>query len=234
MPMALRPLMVIILVSAPPTFSLNANAINSGRARRGEYSTQTAAPQETPGPDFFREKFDNPSTLWPQNEKAYVEKGKLNVKGDCAAPVGAYVYEDFEATVIATLFTGVQREEKGPTRSTADIASLPVIGLSFRVNRDGYYTVLLSPLGGSGEGIYKLFKVVGDKQIELTSWRRDAAIKMRNEITVRSEGPRIDLYINAIRVADFKDESHKSGRITLVFSGGLGSFDDLVIKRLKK
>lgn len=144
------------------------------------------------------------------------------------------MYEDFEATVVATLFTGVQRDEKAPTRSTADITSLPVIGLSFRVNRAGYYTVLLSPLGGLGEGIYKLFKVVSGKQIELTSWRRDAAIKMRNEITVRCVGPRIDLYVNAIKIADFKDESHKGGRITLVFSGGLGSFDDLVIKRLKK
>ena len=57
---------------------------------------------------------------------------------------------------------------------------------------------------------------------------------MRNEITVRCAGSRIDLYVNAIKIADFKDESHKSGRITLVFSGGLGSFDDLVIKRLKK
>jgi hypothetical protein len=226
--------MAIILFSAPPSSSLSANTIKNERAGRGEYSAQTAAPRETPGPDLFRETFDNPSTLWPQNEKAYVEKGKLTVKGDCVAPVGAYLYEDFEATVVATLFTGVQREEKAPDRYTSDIKSLPVIGLSFRVNRDGYYTVLLSPLGGSREGIYKLFKIVGGEQIELTSWRRDAAIKMRNEISVRCVGSRIDLYVNAIKIADFKDESHKSGRITLVFSGGLGSFDDLVIKRLKK
>jgi len=231
---ALQTLMIIILLSAPPSFSLNASAFNSGRARRGGYSPQTVAPQGTPGPDLFRETFDNPSTRWPQNEKAYVEKGKLTVKGDCVAPVGAYLYEDFEATVVATLFTGVQREEKAPDRYTSDIKALPVIGLSFRVNSDGYYTVLLSPLGGSREGIYKLFKVVSGRQIELTSWRRDAAIKMRNEITVRCAGSRIDLYINAIKIADFNDESHKSGRITLVFSGGLGSFDDLVIKRLKK
>jgi hypothetical protein len=234
MPRALRPLMVIILLSTPSSFILNAGAVNNEYAGRGEYSTQTKAPQEAPGPDIFREKFDTPSTLWPQNEKAYVEKGKLNVKGDCVATVGTYVYEDFEATVVATLFTGVEREEKAPDRNTSDIKSLPVIGLSFRVNRDGYYTVLLSPLGGSREGIYKLFKVVSGKQIELTSWRRDAAIKLRNEITVRCVGSRIDLYVNAIRIADFKDESHQSGRITLVFSGGLGSFDDLVIKRLKK
>jgi len=233
MPITLRPLMIFTLLSAPPSFGLNANIVDDEHAGRSAYSTQTAAPQEAPGPDLFRENFDNPSTLWPQNEKAYVEKGKLVVKGDCVAPVGAYVYEDFEATVVATLFTGVQREEKGATRSTADITSLPVIGLSFRVNQDGYYTVLLSPLGGSGEGVYKLFKVVSGKQIEVTSWRRDKAIKMRNEITVRCAGSRIDLYVNAIRIADFKDESHKSGRFTLVFSGGLGSFDDLVIKRLK-
>ncbi|MGH9831486.1 MAG: hypothetical protein ACRD9Y_00640, partial [Blastocatellia bacterium] len=113
------------------------------------------------------------------------------------------------------------------------IVSIPTIGLSFRVNQDGYYTILLSPLGGSREGRYKLFKVVNGKQIELSSWRPDAAIKMRNEITVRCVGSKIDLYVNAIRIAEFKDESHQSGRITLVFSGGLGSFDDLVIKRLK-
>jgi hypothetical protein len=193
MHIALRPLMIFTLLTAPPSFSLNAIAINNKSARRGEYSAQTAAPRETPGPDLFRETFDNPSTLWPQNEKAYVEKGKLTVKGDCVAPAGAYTYEDFEATVVATLFTGVQREEKAPDRYTSDIKSLPVIGLSFRVNRDGYYTVLLSPLGGSREGIYKLFKIVGGEQIELTSWRRDAAIKMRSEITVRCVGSRIDL-----------------------------------------
>jgi hypothetical protein len=226
--------MIFILLSAPPSFDPNATTFNNERSSRNASSAQTAAPQETPGTDIFREKFDNPSTLWPQNEKAYVEKGKLVVKGECVAPVGAYVYEDFEATVVATLFTGVQHEEKGATRNTADIKSIPVIGLSFRVNQDGYYTLLLSPLGGSGEGVYKLFKVVSGKQIEVTSWRRDAAIKIRNEITLRCAGSRIDLYVNAIRIADFKDESHKSGRITLVFSGGLGSFDDLVIKRLKK
>src|SRR5574341_332378 len=216
------------------SFKVIVNAVTNERAEQAVSPNQTTEPKEAPGPDLFREKFDSPSTLWPQNEKAYVEKGKLNVKGDIVAPVGSYVYEDFEATVVATLFTGVQREEKGPSRSTADIVSIPTIGLSFRVNQDGYYTILLSPLGGSREGRYKLFKVVNGKQIELSSWRPDAAIKMRNEITVRCIGPKIDLYVNAIRIAEFKDESHKSGRITLVFSGGLGSFDDLVIKRLKK
>jgi hypothetical protein len=225
---------VCLTIGFSTILTLTNSTVANERAGRGEYSAQTTAPQETPGPDLFRETFDNPSTLWPQNEKTYVEKGKLTVKGDCVAPAGTYTYEDFEATVVATLFTGVQREEKGPDRYTADIKSLPVIGLSFRVNRDGYYTFLLSPLGGSREGIYKLFKIVGGEQIELSSWRRDAAIKMRNEITVRCVGSRIDLYVNAIKIADFKDESHKSGRITLVFSGGLGSFDDLVIKRLKK
>lgn len=180
-----------------------------------------------------KEKFDNPSTSWPQNEKVYVEKGKLNVKGDCVTPVGAYVYDDFEVTVVATLFTGAQRDEKQTSSAVMDLTTLPTIGLSFRINQDGYYTALLSPLMGGREELYKLFKIVNGKQIELTSWRPDQAIKMRNEIKIRCAGSRIDLYVNAIRIADFKDESHKSGRLALVFSGGLGSFDDLVIKRLK-
>lgn len=234
MHITLRPLMIFTLLSALPSFGLNATTVNSERAGQPSSSTQTAESKETSGPDVFREKFDNPSTLWPQNEKMYVEKGKLNVKGDCAAAVGSYVYEDFEATVIATLFTGVQRDEKQTISPASDITTLPTIGLSFRVNQDGYYTVLLSPLTGAREGLYKVFKVVNGKQIELTSWRPDLAIKLRNEITVRCVGSRIDLYVNAIRIAEFKDESHKSGRFTLVFSGGLGSFDDLVIKRLKK
>lgn len=197
-------------------------------------SGQNAITKEAPGPDVFREKFETPATLWPQTEIVFVEKGKLNVKGDSAIAVGSYTYEDFEATVVATLFTGVQRFEKGAISSASDLTTLPTIGLSFRISQSGYYTVLLSPLAGEREGLYKLFKVVNGKQIELTSWRPDLAIKARNEITVRCVGSRIDLYVNAIRIADFKDDSHKSGRFTLVFSGGSGSFDDLVIKRLKK
>jgi hypothetical protein len=229
-----QPLVLLSFFTTIQLVNVVTNPVDHAHAGQTASATQTAGPKEMPGPDLFREKFDNPSTLWPQNEKVYIEKGKLNVKGDCVAPVGSYIYEDFEATVVATLFTGVQREEKGATRSNADITSMPVIGLSFRVNQDGYYTVLLSPLGGSREGVYKLFKVANGKQIELSSWRSDAAIKMRNEITIRCLGPRIDLYVNAIKIAEFKDESHKSGRITLVFSGGLGSFDDLAIKKLKK
>jgi hypothetical protein len=226
-------LTLLAFLSIHYPFQVGADAVANERGQTAS-SNQTAEPKEAPGPDVFREKFDNPSTLWPQNEKAYVEKGKLNVKGAIAAPVGAYVYEDFEATVVATLFTGAQRDEKPTISAASDITTLPTIGLSFRVNQDGYYTVLLSPLTGAREGLYKLFKVVNGKQIELSSWRPDLAIKMRNEIKIRCVGPRIDLYVNAIRIAEFKDESHRSGRFTLVFSGGLGSFDDLVIKRLKK
>ena len=149
MRITLRTLILLTFFTVLHPFIVDADGVENKCAEQTVSSNQAAESKETSGPDLFREKFDSPSTLWPQNEKAYVEKGKLVVKEECVAPVGGYVYEDFEATVVATLFTGVQREEKGATRSTADITSIPVIGLSFRVNPDGYYTVLLSPLGGS-------------------------------------------------------------------------------------
>jgi hypothetical protein len=234
MNLKLRPLMIFTLLSALHAFGSEINAVGCEQNGQTASQARTAPPQEAPGPDLFREKFDNPSNLWPQNEKTYVEKGKLNVKEDCAVPVGSFVYEDFEATVVATIFTGPQRDEKRTTGPASDITSLPTIGLSFRGTQDGYYTVMLSPLTGAREGLYKAFKVVNGKQIELSGWRPDLAIKMRNEIMVRCVGARIDLFVNAVRIAEFKDESHKSGRLTLVFSGGLGSFDDLVIKRVKR
>lgn len=220
--------LLMISILALTLLSVSASAQQSASP-----ASSPAGSQETIGPDVFREKFDAPSTLWPQTDNVFVEKGKLTVKGDCAISIGSYVYEDFEATVVASLFTSVVHT-KGSTSSASDLTTLPTIGLSFRVSKDGYYTALLSPLAGQNEGLYRLFKVVNGKQIELTRWRPDLAIKMRNELTVRCVGQKIELHVNAIKIAEFKDDSHARGRLTLVFSGGLGSFDDVVIKKVKK
>lgn len=186
-------------------------------------------------PEVLRENFNEPSKLWLETEKCTIAKGKLNARDSCVMSVGSLVYENFEATVIATMFTGAQRDEKTAAQTTAasDLTTLPTIGMSFRVNERGNYTVLLSPFVGGREGVYKLIKTVDGKQTELTNWRREQLVQTRNELKVKCVGNKIELYLNSIRIADFKDESHAQGRLSLVFSGGLGSFDDLIVKKLK-
>jgi hypothetical protein len=147
--------------------------------------------------------------------------------------VGKYVWDDFELTVVAAFYTGGQRSEKQINLGSAAEIHLPTAGILFRNSQNGYYRLSVAPLTGGKEGIYKLVKITGGREIELSSWRRDLIITLRNEIKLRCQGDKIALWINALKVADFKDAELKAGAISLFFSGGIGSFDDLVIKKLK-
>jgi hypothetical protein len=109
-----------------------------------------------------------------------------------------------------------------------------VIGFQFRINENGYYTLLLAPASGGGGGLYRLLKVANGKQMEIAGWRRDAAIGMRNQIKLRCAGSKLEIYVNNLRLDTLEDDSHERGSISLVFSGEAGMFDDLVIKMLKK
>jgi Ca-activated chloride channel family protein len=198
-------------------------------------------PAEELAPPVFQENFDNPSSSpvkWPQSGKCSVNKGKLNVAEECVVPVGAFIYNDFEASVTATFIIRPQRaansgasSASGSINSTTSI-SLPTIGLSFRINENGYYTLLIAPAAGADGGFYKLLKIADGKQTELTSWRKDSAIALRNQIKLRCVGPRLEIYVNNLRLDSMKDDSHKQGSISLVFSGEAGMFDDLTIKKL--
>ena len=192
-------------------------------------------PPEELAPPFLREKFDEASyspVKWPQNGNCSVKKGKLYMEEDCVVPVGKFIYGDFEAAVTATFISRPQMPAGG---ASPGLVALPTIGLSFRVNENGYYRLLIAPPreGGIGSGgFYKLLKIAGGEQTELTPWRKDSAIAMRNLIELRCAGPRTDIHINNLRVGAINDGSHKSGSINLVFSGEAGTFDDLVIKKL--
>ena len=189
-------------------------------------------PAEAP-PPVFKENFDK-AEGWLKTDKCYVDKGKYYANGDCVIPVRGFVYDDFELEVVAMIYTGGEWKNPGALSAASQEVQLPTVGLSFRISQDGYYRLLIAPLTGGKEGIYRLLKIEGGKQTELTGWRRDLAISARNIIKLRCAGGKMELSINNLRVADFKDETFKSGAINLFYSGGLASFDDLVIKSLKK
>jgi Ca-activated chloride channel family protein len=196
-------------------------------------------PVEGLAPPILQENFDNLSgslVKWPQSGKCSVSKGKLYVAEECVVPVGAFIYNDFEASVTATFIIRPQRSTSGGSDSgsvsSPTSISLPTIGVSFRINENGYYTLLISPATVGGGGYYKLIKVDGGKQTEITSWRRDMAIAIRNQIKLRCAESKLEIYVNNLRLDTLKDGSHKRGSISLVFSGEAGMFDDLAIKRL--
>jgi len=228
---------------------LSGAATETAEAQPGARQTLTVVitprkeiqPAEELAPPVFRENFDTPSEAmikWPQSGKCSVSKGKLHVAEECVIPVGAFIYDDFEASVTATFILRPQR----PTNSGASSASgsislptsvsLPTIGVQFRINENGYYTLLLSPASGGSGGFYKLLKVANGQQTEITSWRRDAAIAMRNQVKLRCAESKLEIYVNNLRLDTLKDDSHKRGSISLVFSGEAGTFDDLTVKKL--
>jgi hypothetical protein len=185
-------------------------------------------PVEELAPPVLQEKFDNPSgslVKWPQSGKCHMSKGKLYIAEERIVPVGAFTYDDFEATATATIIIPPQRSAGGGSASTSDplnspiSISLPAIGLQFRINENGYYRLLLSPASGGSGGLYKLQKVANGKQTEITSWRRDAAIAMRNQIKLRCAGSKMEIYVNNLRLDTLKDDSHMRGSISLIFSG---------------
>jgi Ca-activated chloride channel homolog len=198
-------------------------------------------PVEELPPPILQEKFDNPSgslVKWPQSGNCSVKKGKLYVAEYCVVPVGTFIYDDFEATATATFIISPQRSVgSGATSTPGSISlpasiSLPMIGLQFRINENGYYTLLLAPATGVSGGLYKLFKIADGKQMEITGWRRDAAIGMRNQVKLRCDGSKMEIYVNNLRLDTLKDDSHKRGTISLVFSGEAGMFDDLTVKKM--
>jgi Ca-activated chloride channel homolog len=198
-------------------------------------------PVEELAPPVLQEKFDSPSASmvkWPQGGKCSVSKGRLYVAEECLVPVGEFIYENFEATVTATFLIPPQRSSDGGgatisgSLSLPASISLPVIGFQFRINENGYYTLSLAPPSGGGGGSYRLLKVTNGQRTEITSWRRDVAIAMRNQIKLRCSGSKLEIYVNNLRLDTLKDESHKRGSISLVFSGEAGMFDDLTVKKL--
>jgi Ca-activated chloride channel homolog len=194
-------------------------------------------PVEELSPPIFQEKFDNSSgslVKWPQSGKCHVTKGKLYMAEECIVPVGDFIYDNFEATVTATFVTRAPRSVNSADNSASDFIHLPTIGLSFRINENGYYTLMIAcGTGGIGNsGLYKLLKVAGGKQTDITPWRKETAISMRNQIKLYCAGSKMEIYVNNLRLATLKDDSHKRGLISLVFSGEAGMFDDLTIKKL--
>jgi Ca-activated chloride channel family protein len=220
-------------LSGPP-----AGAVETAEARPASGQPPTVAitppkviqPVEELAPPFLREKFDDPSgslVKWPQSGNCSVRNGKLYVAEDCVVPVGEFIYDNFEAAVTATFLARPQRP--------AGDAKLPTIGLSFRINGNGYYKLLIAPPreGGIGSGgFYQLLKIADGEQTELTGWRKDTAIAMRNLIELRCAGPKMEIYVNNLRLGSLNDSSHKRGLISLVFSGKAGMFENLAIKKL--
>jgi Ca-activated chloride channel homolog len=191
---------------------------------------KTAEFEDLP-PPIFKETFDQLGA-WPQTKQCYTSKGKYYVNGECLAPVGRYKWDDFELSVVAAVYSsGERRNERGLGVASEEV-SLPTIGLSFRINEQGYYRLSLAPYTGGKEGVYKLTKVVQGQAVDVTSWRRDAAIGLRNEIKLRCVGDKLELRINVQRVAEFKVADHGAGQLALGFSGGLASFDDLIVKKV--
>jgi Ca-activated chloride channel family protein len=192
-------------------------------------------PVENIAPPFLREKFDDLSVSlvkWPQSGDCSVRNGKLYVAQDCAVPIGDFVYGDFEAAVTATFLA---RPKRLADASSASFDDLPMIGLSFRISGNGCYKLLIAPPreGGIGSGgFYKLLKTAGGEQMELTPWRRNTAISMRNLIELRCAGPKMEIYVNNLPLGSLNDISHKRGSISLVFSGESGMFENLAIKKL--
>jgi hypothetical protein len=184
-------------------------------------------------PEKLEEKFDAPSDKWLQTDKCHVSKGKYWVNEECMVPVGKQFWDDFELTVVAAAYSGGERSNNQTNLGSGAEVKLPTFGIIFRNNQQGYYRFLLAPLTGGKEGVYKLTKEVNGKQTELSSWRRDLIITMRNEIKLRCVGGKIEISVNALRLANFSDADLKAGQISLFFLGGMGSFDDLVIKKLK-
>jgi VWFA-related protein len=183
-------------------------------------------------PPVYQEKFDNPSSDWPQNEKSSIKKGKYYLTGQTVIPVSTFVYSDFEASVVAEAIGGARGAGLRSVGRVYDAGVLTASGLSFRINESGYYTLLVAPYPSGKEGVYKLLKVSGGVQTDLINWRKDSAVTFRNSIKVRCVGSKIEIFINTLRVNVFNDEDHKEGRINLVVSDGEASFDDLSIKKL--
>jgi Ca-activated chloride channel homolog len=192
-------------------------------------------PVEAPAPQFLREKFEDISgslVKWPQSGNCAVKNGKLYVAEDCVVPVGEFIYGDFEAAVTATFLARPQRPAGVKASGSANA---PMIGLSFRINGNGYYKLLIAPPkegGIGGGGFYKLLKIAGGEQTELTPWRKDTSILMRNFIELRCAGSKIEIFANNLRLGSLNDISHKRGSISLTFSGETATFDDLAIKKL--
>jgi Ca-activated chloride channel family protein len=184
------------------------------------------------GPPLYRETFDSPSANWPQEETAYLKKGKLYLTGERVIAATPFVYADFEASVNVEVIGGPKDAGRRSSPGLTDAGTLTAAGLSFRINQDGYYTLMVAPLPNGKEGLYKLLKVSGGKQTDLINWRKDSAITFRNRIKVRCAGSRIEIFINLLRIYAVNDGAHKEGRLNLVLSDGHVTFDDLVIKKL--
>ncbi len=128
-------------------------------------------------PAFIQEKFDAPSSSWPQNDRSLIKKGKYYVTGQSIIPAAPFVYRDFEASIVA--------ETVGSPKDGAS-GILTASGFSFRINESGYYTLLVAPLPNGKEGLYKLLKVSAGNQTDLINWRKDPVITFRNRIEDRS------------------------------------------------
>ncbi len=198
----------------------------------GPLALELVAQDKAEPPPVFKENFE-PGEGWLKTDQCYVSKGKYWVNGECMVPVGKHFWGDFELTVVAAAYTGGERSANQTSLGSAAEVKLPTFGIIFRNNQQGYYRFLLAPLTGGKEGVYKLTKEVNGKEVELSSWRRDLIITFRNEIKLRCVGGRIEVSVNALRLANFTDDELKAGQISLFYSAGMGSFDDLVIKRLK-
>jgi Ca-activated chloride channel family protein len=219
------------------------SAVKKEEARRVSGQTPPAAsaspkavqPVENLGPPFLRENFDDLSVSlvkWPQSGNCSVRDGKLYVAEDCAVPIGDFIYSDFQAALTATFLA---RPKRPAGASSTGVDGLPMIGLSFRINENGGYKLLIAPPteGGVGSGgFYKLLKIGGGEQTELSGWRKSTAISMRNLIELRCAGSKFEIYVNNLPLGSLNDSAYKRGSISLVFSGESGMFENLAIKKL--
>jgi Ca-activated chloride channel family protein len=196
-------------------------------------------PTNAEAPSLYRENFDQVGTHWPQTATTFIKSGRLYVNGEGLVPVRDFVYTDFEMSVTALFILAGQRPLGSGTVSTGNATnlptsvSLPVLGVSFRVNETGYYSLLLAPSASAGGGAYKLVKIINGEKVDLTSWRRDAIITMRNQIKIKCVGSKLEMYVNNMRLETLQDATHTAGRLSLLFNVESASFDELTIKRLK-
>lgn len=187
--------------------------------------TLTPRAREETVPLLYRETFDQPNSQWLQTEKTFINNGKYHVHGEAVVPVPPFRYQNFELSVSTTQSGAVLTHG-------ISVSELATIGLSFRVNSNGYYELTLAPIPDKHTGIFTLSKVVNGRSTILQRLDNEQAIGLNNRIKVRCQGAKIEVFINGLLVSSLKDDAHTRGTISLLFNGKRATFDDLTIKRL--
>lgn len=216
------------LTDAPESVAAASSIPEPNRVAARESLVLTLTPRVSAPiiPPLYHERFDQPNNQWPQTEKSYTSKGKYYVHGEAVIPLPPFRYQNFELMVNATQLSA-------PISRGIGVTELATIGLSFRINPNGYYEISLAPIPDKRLGIFTLSKVVSGRRITLWHSEKEPVIDLNNQIKVRCRGAQIEIFINGLRIAKLKDDAHATGTISLLFNGKAATFDDITIKQLE-